>query len=106
MGFFTRLIGRGLFKATALLIGFAGAAGLFVVDPKKYAVAVKLNQEYIGTWIAWLLGKLPHVGAHLEAFLATHSPGFTLLVVEVAVLAKLIMLGSRLCFRLTPPRRD
>lgn len=88
----------GLMHSTSFLIGIAVVGFLFAKYPKQYTAALKFNQQWVGDPLGWLLGWVPVIGDHLEAFLASHGAGVALLIGEVAFVAKLVILAVSATF--------
>ena len=82
----------GLMSSTSILIGMSVVAVLFGMYPKKFTATLKLSQQWVGEPVAWLLGWVPVIGDHLEAFAVSNGGGIALLVAEFTVVAKVAMI--------------
>ena len=104
MGLIRRGVLWGLLSSTSILIGMAVVATLFGMYPKKFTALLKMNQQWVGEPLAWLLGWVPIVGDHLEAFMVSNGGGVALLVGEIAFVAKLILVVLVIFARFLQPR--
>lgn len=92
MGLIKKGLLWGLLSSTSILIGMSAVAILFGMYPKKFTATLKWSQQWIGEPVAWILGWVPYVGDHLEAFAVSHGGGIALLVAEFTLVAKLLTL--------------
>src|SRR3989344_3382361 len=92
MGLMKKGLLWGLMSSTSVLIGRSVVAVLFGMYPKKFTATRKFSQQWVGEPLAWLLGWVPIIGDHLEAFAISNGGGIALLVAEFALVAKLLML--------------